>query len=485
MREELSRLGKDSIVYGFGTVVTRFVSLVTLPLFTAYLSPQEYGVLAMLAMLNMVAHPVFSLGLSAAMGPSYFKSESADLRSQVVWAVFLITAVSATVLVVLAWVLDASLGRLIKVPSEYHFLVSVSLTGTALTILTTSFSHRLQFERKAGLYVVITITTGLVAILISIYTVVFYGMGARGMIYGQVAGNLTTLIAFLLVGVTQTAPSINLRIIKDLLKTGLPLVPSFAFLFVLMHANKYILEWYHGLGHVGVYSIAHNLGMALGIVVSAIQVAWYPFYMRYMSKQAEAEFIFGKIFSYYVLGVGVLTLMFFIFAKPVVLILTAPSYAEAYLAVGLVASAYFFTGIYSLLLPGLYFKNEVGVQSLIQGIAVAVCIPISFPLIENLGVLGAGLSVSIGHLLMALFTGLWNFYRRREYISVRYEWFRVGGFAGFFGVVSLIILVFRVDGLVENIFISVIFFVIILLTAIQFFSKEEISHFPYLQKLKF
>ena len=75
MRQVILSLAKDSMVYGVGSVITRFIVLITLPLFTTYLKPEEYGVLAMLAILTMLAQPVFSLGLSAAMGPSYFEED--------------------------------------------------------------------------------------------------------------------------------------------------------------------------------------------------------------------------------------------------------------------------------------------------------------------------------------------------------------------------------------------------------------------------
>ena len=74
MNSALLNLSKNSVIYGVGSVITRFVGLIMLPLFTSYLSPTEFGILAMLALLTMVVHPVFSLGLTVAMGASYFEN---------------------------------------------------------------------------------------------------------------------------------------------------------------------------------------------------------------------------------------------------------------------------------------------------------------------------------------------------------------------------------------------------------------------------
>ena len=45
MKQQILSLGKDSLIYGVGSVIIRFTGLLLLPLFTAYLSPEEFGVL--------------------------------------------------------------------------------------------------------------------------------------------------------------------------------------------------------------------------------------------------------------------------------------------------------------------------------------------------------------------------------------------------------------------------------------------------------
>lgn len=431
MKKEIFNLGKDSMIYGVGSVVTRFIGLFTLPIFTSYLSPEEYGVLAMLALLTMVAHPVFSLGLSAAMGPSYFEGNNPQAKSTAVWTVFIINAYSSSILLVTAWLFPEFLGKMIRLPSEYALLVSLSLTGCAFSILTTSFIQRVQFEKQARLYVMVTLATAITAIIVSLITVVFLGWGAKGMVAGQLSGNAINFFAFLMMGLKATKLSFRASMAKELLRMGLPLVPGFAFLFILMHANKYILEWQVGLGAVGVYSIGFNLGMVIRIVTGGIATAWYPFFMSYVDRQADVKVIFGRIFTYYVFGVGFLCFMFFVAAKPAVHLLTQESYHGAYMIVGLVALANFIQTLFNLFLPGLYFKKEIQYISLIQGFAALFSLPINYYLIVYLGVLGAGAGVVIGNLLMVVFMYGWNNYNKLRYPVIAYEWRRVFSFVLF------------------------------------------------------
>lgn len=438
MKHQILRLGKDSLIYGLGSVITRFIGLLMLPLFTAYLKPKEYGVLSMLALLTMVAQPVFSLGLSAAMGPSYFDGNNPHTKSEAVWTVFTINMISASLLVALAWTFPEILGQLVRLPAEYAFLVGLTLTGSALTILVTSFTQQVQFEKHARLYILVTIATSLTAIFLSVLMVVFLGWGVQGMVVGQLAGNIVTFFAFLLIGFNATKPAISMDMAKKLLRQGLPLVPSFAFLFILMHANKFILEREAGLGVVGIYSIGFNLGMGMSIVTGGIATAWYPFFMSFINRQKETEILFGRILTYYVFVVGFICLLFFLGAKPVVLLLTKGSFNNAYSIVGLVALGNFAQTLFNFFLPGVYFHKDIRVLSLVQGLAALVALPINYLFIVNFGMLGAGIGIAANNIFMAGLMFGWNCLNRSRYTVIKYEWARVFSFILFFLGIILI-----------------------------------------------
>ncbi len=425
------------MIYGVGSVITRFIGLFTLPFFTTYLKPEEYGVLAMLALLTMLAQPVFSLGLSAALGPSYFERDDSLNKSKVVWSVFAINIVSSTLLVTAAWLIPVTLGQLVRLPSEYAPLVGLTLTGCALTILVTSFTQQVQFEKQAKFYVAATLASALTAILVSVTTVIFLGLGVKGIVIGQLAGNTVTFLAFLLIGLKATKPAASYTIAKELLRQGLPLVPSFAFLFVLMHANKYILEWHAGLDAVGIYSIGFNFGMVISIVTGSIATAWYPFFMSYINRQQDARLIFGRIFTYYVFGVGLICLLIYLVAKPSVMLLTQEVFHDAYIVVGLVAMANFAHTVFNFFLPGIYFQKELKYVSIMQGLSALISLPVNYYLIASLGLLGAGIGLAVNNLLMAGLMYGWNYLNRARYLIVAYEWGRIF----YFVVLALLVVV--------------------------------------------
>lgn len=425
VKGHLLQLGKGTAIYGMGTMLQRFISLLLLPLFTAYLSPHEYGVLAMLAILTMVAQPVFSLGMSAAMGPSYFERNNETCKAETVWTVFSILLVSSAVLLSCAWIMPELILKLVLLPEDYALLASLTLTGTALSILSTPFAQRVQFEQQAKKFVMITLVTTLTTTGLSVLTVVFLGWGLRGMVVSQLIGNVIIFIIFIVLTIRETSFSINRDIRNEVLRLGITLIPSFAFLFILMNSNKYILQWLSGTNQVGLYSIGFSIGSVVGLVVGAISTAWYPFFMSFLEKQEEARILFGRVLSYYMIGIGLLCLIFFSMGKPVIMLMTQPEFHPAFIVVGFAALTQFFIGMFNLFLPAIYFAKRVAYVSFIQGVAAVCSLPIAYVFIYWFGLLGASISIAVSHFLMAFGMLYFNYWNRKTFFVTKYEWSRI------------------------------------------------------------
>lgn len=427
MREELARLSKSTLIYGVGGVLNRFISFLFLPVFTSYLSPADYGISSILGLLTFVATSVFSLGLGAGIGPSYFEGNNREQKERTIWTAFVLLIASALILGAFGLVFASHLSIVAFQTPQYGYLVTLTLLSTALNILTIPFTLRLQFEGWAAKFVTLTAVSTLSSISVSLFMVVILQRGIQGLIEGGLIVQVVNLFLFL----APTAPGLKFRLSrtlgKELLRLGVPLVPSFAFLFVLQQGNKYILQWFRGLDEVGIYAVGFNFGMVMNLVVSAFQNAWYPYFMSFMDKPDEGRRLFGRIFTYYVFGFGALSLLFYLAARPVVMLMTQPAFHEAYKVVGLSATAQFLIGVFSLLLPGVFFAKEVRYISGVQGIAAVASLALNLLLVPAFGLQGAGIALALGLLTMAVLQHCWNL--RRGYLPVQYEWLRVGLFA--------------------------------------------------------
>jgi len=206
-----------------------------------------------------------------------------------------------------------------------------------------------------------------------------------------------------------------------LVRIGFPSIFGLFAFFVVDYADRQMIERMLSLSDLGVYSIGYSFGMVMIIAVSAFGTAWPPFFMSYIKKPEEARRVFGRVLTYYVMGFGSFGVLFFWVAKPLLVIITAPLFHEAWVIVGLVAGGYMLKGCYLIFLPGIYFEKKLGLQSIIEWTAAILNLALNFWLIPFYGIFGAAIATFLSYLSLPVFAWL----IARNYLKVDYEWARL------------------------------------------------------------
>jgi len=471
LKAQFKRLGKGTLIYGLGGILNRFIGLLMLPLFTAYLTPTDYGISSILGLVSFVLNSVFTLGFGVSIGVCYYEGDNSERKRTAIWTASFFLLLSVLVMLALGVGLKKPISMLAFQSDEYAKFITPTVIGAAFGIVTVPFILRLQFEERAKLFVILTAVSTIISISINILLVVFLKWGVRGVVIGGMVGQIISFLFYFMAAARGLPVKIDLLVARELFRLGLPMVPSFTFVFVIQQGNKYILQLVRGLEESGLYTVGFNLGLALNYVVSAFQTAWYPFFMSFFEKREEARTLFGRIATYYFLGFGAVNLMFYLAARPVVLILTKPAFHEAYRVVGLSASSSFFFGVFSLILPGMYFAKEVKFVALIQGLSAVISVIANVLLIPPLGFVGAALGLAIGSFAMVLFTFLFSWLR--GYLDVAYEWRRLLGFSVVFLTLSAASFLDFSDALPVVVFQSVFLTLLLALALFSLLTREE------------
>jgi O-antigen/teichoic acid export membrane protein len=432
MKQPFWRLAKGTLIYGTGGILSRFIGFLLLPVFTSYLTPAEFGISSMLGFISFLLTPVFSLGLGAAMGICYFEKDDQWRRETTIWTVSTILGMSVSALAILGVVFSREISLLVFRTPQCRYLVTVSVMSTCLNILSTPFMLYFQFEDKAKTFVTLATLSALIGTGLNVLMVVVLEKGIEGFIESGLMAQAVTFLAFLLPVIAVVRYRFSRTLAYGILKLGIPLIPSFVFLFVIQQGNKYILQWFKGLETVGIYSIGFNLGVMMNLIVGGFTTAWMPYFMWFINKWDEARILFGRVLTYYAFSFGGLSLLFYITARPVVMIMTKSPFHEAYKVVGLSATAQFLTGVFSIFLPAIYFAKDVKYVTLIQGVSAFLAVAFNLLLILWMGMLGSAIGLVLGILLMSILQHAWNLKRKSFYLNVQYEWNRILWFSVFY-----------------------------------------------------
>jgi len=441
-------------VYGVGEVLNRLLGFFLIPLFTAYLTPKEFGISAILNVIVLLVLPMFSLGLGATIGVHFFENNDLVRKRSSIWTSFTMLFASTVILVGATLFFQDFVCRIAFGDESYRFLLLLSILASAFTILAIPLRLYIQFQEKATLFVAVSVLTTVVTLGLAVVLVVFYQRGVLGLVESTLAGQAFSFVLFFVATIRDIRFRVDLDDAKALVKLGLPFIPSFAFLFVILHGGKTILQWIDGLESVGIYIIGFNLGFAMNIVISAFQSAWLPYFMSFINKREEGREIFGRIATYYVLGFGLLSVLFFIFARPVVAVMTQPPFHSAWQAVGFSAAAQFFLGFFSVLLPGVYFAKEVKYVALVQAVAAVLALILNTTLIKLEGLFGAGLALAFGGFSLCALQFAWNWHRKQSYIRVKYEWPRISKAIATYGIFIAMAFLFVQGSLLNQIVVS-------------------------------
>jgi O-antigen/teichoic acid export membrane protein len=436
------KLGLNAVIYGLGGMLNRIISFLLLPLFTHVLSPLDLGAAGMLQILSTFLVSAFSLGVTASLSSCYYRAETAEAKHGAVSSAVLLLVISCGAMLALTMPLSPWLSRVLLDDESYGVLISISLATTALMIVVQPLILSIQYEQKPRLFVSLSAISTIITAGCNIVAVAWLKMGLRGWITSQLIGQAIGLILYAIPFLRSRRPRIDRAVLRRLLLLGLPVMPCFAFMYIIQQGNRYTVEHFHGLAELGIYNLAASLATVSSLAVTAFQVSWTPYFMAYRDKPAEAGKAFGKVTTYYFYLTGLIAACFFAFAQPVVEFMTGPAFHSAWVIVGSLAVANVLAGATNLLTPAQYFSEKLGHLTIMQAIAAAVSVGINAWLIGWLGPQAGGLALALCTAFLLVLHGWWNHRGLSMHLRVHYEWSRLAVIVLSVGGIAALYLVF-------------------------------------------
>ena len=414
----LCGLARETVIYTVGNGTRGIAALLALPIYTFFLAPPEFAIIALLTVFGIVVRALAGLGFSISTAVVYFRSEDVGHRAATIQTALVASVAAALLLVIVGVVLGGPISSLLTGSAAHGEFVALFAAAIALQQIAYPLIWRLQFRARPIRYVLAFSGGTLIGIVASV-VLVADGRGITGWVEGAVIGSVAMLaIAYLF---NHDIASVRPRgdNLRAQLRLGLPIVPSLLFIFVLQGAGTYLLQFQAGLDAVGVYGIGYNFGLAMSLIVASFIAAWTPFFQAYTTREPRAPATFARVHLLYTLAIGGFVLLFFAAAQPAVLALTEPGFHEAYRVIGTLAAAHALIGTWSLLAPGLYFSGRTYMQTVIQGIGALAAVVLTWVLIPRIGIDGAALAMAAGTLLMCALLALHN--NARGYPAMAYR----------------------------------------------------------------
>lgn len=262
---------KNTGLYFIGNSLSKIVAFFLLPVYSKYLSPEEFGYFDLTQSYIFLAIPIITC--ETYLGMMRFVSNQSN-RDRIPEIVF-----SGLVLFLFSFACIVLLLLFRQFFSDIRFFVYILF----LTLVFIVQRYVVYLCRGLGynkLFVLSGIISSLVIALSNYIMIVYYGMGIESMYLSTIIGTAYQIVHILIVVKIHQYVSFNnfdFRIFKGILFFSLPLSVGSILYFFLNYYNRLIIESKLGLSANGHFAIAGKFGMIIMFLTSAFTMAWQDF----------------------------------------------------------------------------------------------------------------------------------------------------------------------------------------------------------------
>lgn len=468
MFDQIKQLGKETVIYGLSTIIGRFLNFILVPFYTNVLKPDQYGIVttiyAYIAFLNII----YSYGMESAY-MRYASSLEIGSKKENFSTPFISIFLTSLLFSSIIHIFSEKIANLINIPIDFSVCIRYSawiLFFDALCIIPLS---ALRLEGKAMIFSTIKIVNIVVNVTLNIVLLLKFKLGVYGVFISGVASSALTFLMVLPIILKNLSFSFLKRLYIELLKFGLPYIPSGLSAIVIQVIDRPILKALTDDATVGIYQANYRLGIFMMLFVSMFDYAWRPFFLR-NANNPDAKKLFSRVMTYFTLVGALLFILVSLLIEDFVKLkilgryIIHPDYWLGLGIVPIVLLGYLFNGIYVNLIVGIYIQKKTKYLPYITGIGAIANILGNYTLIPILGMYGSAWATLISYLIMAisLFIAVQRIY------PIRYEYERIAKI----GVATALSFTLSY---VTHLKLTILLLFFIFLLGLRFFTKEEIK----------
>jgi O-antigen/teichoic acid export membrane protein len=417
---QLRRLGRHSAIYGLGGLVSRVIAVLLLPLYTAYLTPADYGRVETLVALTTVLTILLRAGISSAFFRFYFDATDDAGRRRVLRTSFWFTMVASTLGLAALLLLAGPISTVLFGGAGDAGLVRAAGVALWAQMNYEQLTSLFRVEERSTAFVAASLTNVALTIGATVLLVVVLDQGPLGVIVGNFTGTLLVYAALVGYRREQLGLELSRPLLREMNRFGLPLVPTALFLWITNFSDRFFLLELADATEVGLYSVGVRIASAMVLLLTAFRLAW-PAFAYSIADDEEARRTYGWVLTYLVALTTWVATGLALLSPWVVRLLTGPAFHDASRVVGPLAFAAVAFAGYIVIAIGVGRARRTQFNWAITGAAAAVNAGLNLLLIPRYGMMGAAIATVAAYATMFGGMAWWS---QRIY-PVPYQWRRV------------------------------------------------------------
>jgi|GEM_PF-2759423 len=468
-------LWKDSLVYGIGYGVSRFLQIIILPIIAQALSLSEFGYYSNYVIFYTFIAGFFVLGLDSAVTRYLFDSDDKKYHRQLFSSAFFFILFLSVLTISGVSFFPSSLMKLIGIPETYAYALPFVLLSIPAAVLNSFLLSWFKWKREkihflinSGGTVVFLLLPLLLAEKITftyIFQVIFWSQLLVAAISSFFAAQYIRLY-------------FNRSLMITLLTYGFPWILVYVFGASRTYLDRIFLTQYLNDDGYGLYNFSIRIASLLSVIITAFDIAFGPLAFSIWHKEGAPAF-FARLQSMYTFTISAIACFISIASPLIIQLLGGSKYtgAEKILPFLLFAAIPLSLINFSSLGTAYAKKSFLSTVSLFSGFAMVL--GLNFILTPLYLQYGATIASLIGHIFILLV----GYYFSKKYYKISFSFAKDAFNFFFFFTISLIAIHFPFStNILLNMFLQGIALAILILVFMIILFPNEYRKFISLAK---
>lgn len=394
-------LTRNTVFYGAGSVLSKFLSFLMLPVMTRYLLPADYGAWQILLFYARLVMIISLLGLNSAIFRFYMLSADSNKRGALYFTTIVSVAASSIVILGIASSAPRFLSKiLLGVPEGAGLVVLATIAGIfdGWFILTSLWFRMEEKPVPFGIYSILQ--TGTMFTLAVIF-VVYFRLDVEGILIASIIANIAVLVPIFSRLARYLVPVFDIHAFRGLLFYGLPFVPTLLMTMIFTLSDRWLIRIILGLKDAGIYAAGYKLASLVLLALTAFRFAWSP---RMFIMHSEGKLL-GALPRIYITLTATLVIVaggLSIFCREIFAVVIGSRYEGGMWIAAIVGSVYILDGIALLAQSGIYIHGKTTLLPFITAMGAILNIALNLYLIPRWGIMGAAAATLISYLALTV-----------------------------------------------------------------------------------
>lgn len=307
-------------LFGFslGPMVGVFISMLTVPVTTRLVAPEEFGKSALFSLMQAI----FNLVALCGMDQSYVRYyNTCDDKHKLLYNSTLIPLIFSALVGILVFILRNQVSYFMFGQYERTIMLLVPFSLPA-TILSRFAMLSIRMDLRGKLYSALNIANQIINFLLLILFLIFYEKTFRSIVLASLLSSYFNMVIPLLFSNAAFVPKsyfFDKDLFNNLLKYGIPLIPSSILAWILNSFDKISLRLWGTFEELGLYAAAFKMVAIMNIFQNIFATTWSPIAYRWYENKVPnkyfeyAGFLVTSFFSFIFVGVVLFRDIIFLF----------------------------------------------------------------------------------------------------------------------------------------------------------------------------